>query len=663
MAKSLRLLSLRLRNFKGIREFHLDARGGNVSVYGDNATGKTTLDDAFMWLLFDKDSSNRSIFEIKTLGQDGQALHNLEHEVEGTLDADGRPITLRKVYKEKWTRKRGSATDEFTGHTTDLYIDGVPVQLSEYKARVAQIADEATFRLLTDPRYFNEQLHWQKRREILLTVCGDVTDQEVIASDRNLAALPDILGNRTMADHRKVITARRTEINKELNALPVRIDEATRALPEASGSREMHMAEIGRLTQVRQDKAAELARIDNGGELVEKQKRLREIEIDILDLQQRLRAGSDRTVQDDRAKLAGINEQTDAKAREQRRLKNDHADSSLKAELIDAKLQALRREWTAINSREFTLVIEEVCPACGQPLPAEKVEAAREQALAQFNSRKSADLEANVTEGRRLKGELESLQAQQQERTNAIAQVERALSDLTAQANEVQVRIDRLRSEAPDPSQSAEYQQLQREKAQVELEITSLHSGNDTARQTVTTAMGEIDGKIRAEQAEVAKLDQRQQGLARIAELKEQEHKLAAEYERLERELYLTEEFIRAKVRLLEERINSRFQYARFKLFNTQVNGGLEECCETLFQGVPYSTALNTGARTNVGLDIINTLSQHYGFEAPIWIDNSEAVTRLIPVRAQVIRLVVSEPDKRLRVEHETVSALQKEAV
>ncbi|WP_339063597.1 hypothetical protein [Tepidibacillus marianensis] len=141
---------------------------------------------------------------------------------------------------------------------------------------------------------------------------------------------------------------------------------------------------------------------------------------------------------------------------------------------------------------------------------------------------------------------------------------------------------------------------------------------------------------------------------SRIQELKQQEKNLAAEYEQLEQELFLTEEFIRTKVNLLEEKINSKFKFARFKLFETQINGGLAEVCETTFNGVPYSSGLNNAARINVGLDIINTLSEHYGISAPIFIDNAEAVTSLNETKGQQICLVVSEKDKQLRIEAQT---------
>lgn len=83
--------------------------------------------------------------------------------------------------------------------------------------------------------------------------------------------------------------------------------------------------------------------------------------------------------------------------------------------------------------------------------------------------------------------------------------------------------------------------------------------------------------------------------------------------------------------------------------------------CETLYEGVPYGSGLNNAAKINVGLDIINTLSEHYGILAPIFVDNAEAVTKFINVDAQLISLVVSEKDKQLRVELDPIEL--KEAI
>lgn len=676
MAAVLRLISLKLRNFKGVREFHLDLLGRNAHVYGNNATGKTTLADAFTWLLFDKDSSNRKDFDIKTLDAEGRVLHNLEHEVEGTLAADDRQTTLRKVYKEVWTKKRGSATSEFTGHTTDYYVDGVPVQQSEYKTRVAAIADESTFRLMTDPRYFNEQLKWERRREILLAVCGNVSDQEVIASDSALAKLPDILGNRSLEDHRKVINARRRTINEELKALPVRINEATRGLPVVESSREALNTSIAQLTEKRQALQAEMARIDNGAQVVERRRQVSELDIDMLNLKQRLLQEAEQATVADRLSLADVREQADTKRREIRRLQTDGSETGRQIITLQTSRQKLLDAWEQIKAREFMLSVAESCPACGQDLPTGEVQAAREKALAEFNTKRSVDLEANKADGLRIRGQLDQLLAAQQQQAAAIEQAQTDLTRLEAEEQRLQEAIAQKRQAAPDLTQDATYRTMAQAKADLEQDIAILKAGGDEARQAVARDIADLDSQLNGLMGEVSKLDQRQAGLARIEDLKAQEQKLTAEYERLEQELYLCEQFTMAQATLLQERVNSRFQHATFKLFEKLINGGIEPCCETLYQGVPYSSALNTGARIVVGLDIINTLSEHYRFEAPIWIDNREAVTRLIPTRAQLISLVVSEDDERLRVqreltpserqaqlENEMLSALNKEAI
>mgnify|MGYP000974095678 CR=1 FL=1 len=663
----MRLKTLDLKNFKGIKSFTLDTRGGNVSVFGDNATGKTTLFDAFSWLLFDKDSANRKDFDIKTLTEDGQVIHGLDHEVEAVLVLDsGKELTLKKTYREKWTKKRGSAKAEFTGHTVDHFIDGVPVQKKEYDARIADIIDEETFKLLTNPKYFNEHLHWQKRRQILLEVCGDVSDAEVIASDKALARLPEILGDRSLEDHRKVIAARRAEINKELDRIPVRIDEAARALPDLAGlDRAVLEKELKELQEQKQAKEREKLRIESGGEIAEKRKALAELDAGLQELKNGLRADIDAGMETERSKIRQYRKEADNLKSEIEFRQESINGKRRMIEARKAEMDRLRTEWETENARQFEYSAEDTCPTCGQTLPAEQIEAARQKALEQFNTAKAEKLQRISHEGKTLKARVEELEAEIAETEAEIARLEKDLADAEADKAAAQGRLEKLEKQAAEIEQDPAYRERLKERQALADAIAALEADSGPALEAARAELAEIEERISSARLQLQKFDDHARGQARIEELKARERELAAEFESLEEELYLTEQFIRCKVKLLEDKINSRFEYARFKLFEIQVNGGISECCETTYKGVPYGSSLNNAARINVGLDIINTLSEHYGFEAPIFVDNREAVTRLIPTRAQLISLVVSEPDKKLRVELEAPAEekLEKEAV
>lgn len=656
----MRLLNLKLKNFKGIRNFSLDAGGENISILGRNATGKTTIFDAFTWLLFDKDSLNRKDFEIKILDENGKPLHGLEHEVEAVIDIGGDIMTLHKVYKEVWTKKRGAARAEFSGHTTDYFIDGVPAQKSEYTARINTICDEQAFRLLTDVTYFNEHLHWQQRRKLLLEVCGDISDADVIAQTPALSDLPAILGKRSLDDHRKVIQVRRTEINKELDKLPVRIDEVEQGLPEKP---EMDAGQVREdiiaAERARADALWQRTQIEQGGGVAEKTKQLREAEASAIEIENRVRQAALAELQPLRAREAVLQSaivQTEAQLRELPQAVARHQYRLAQLETLRSKL---RDEWHKINGEAFVPSARDTCPACGQALPEEAVQEANQKAMAEFNARKAKRLESIGAEGKAAKTEAEARQADLDKAKAEIDVLNQRIVRLRAELTELTDKMQAIvQGQQKDPAGTAAMLAARKRVTDLQAEIGTLRQGNADALTMCEVDIWKIDEQLVALRGIQSRIEQRKAGLERIADLKAQQKNLAAELERLERELHLTEEFIRAKVSMLEERINSRFKLARFKLFDVQVNGAVAECCEATFGGVPYGSGLNRGARTNVGLDIINTLSEHYGFAPPVVIDNAEAVVELLPVKGQMIRLVVSGMDKKLRVETH-----QKEAV
>lgn len=645
------LKSLHLRNFKGIKTFDLGTQGGNVAVYGQNGTGKTTIYDGFLWLLVGKDSANRKDFEIKTLQPNGEPVHGLEHSVEAVLDLDGKEVVLRKIYAEKWTKKRGSAKEVFTGHTTEHFVDGVPVKASEYADRIAQIADEEIFRLLTDPAYFNEQLHWQDRRDLLMEVCGGVSDEDVMASEDKLSGLAEIIADRSLEDHKKIVQARRKEINKELERIPVRIDEVSQGLPDVTDiDAESIQGKINDRERAIREKNQELARIESGGEVAEKKKQISELETRLMEIerehnsrhQDRLDRLTDE-IQEKRSELLDL--ESTIKSHQIERASNE-------AELDNLALrtQQLRAKWHGVNEQEFEYHSEDVCPTCGQDLPSDQVSAAREKAVAAFNREKSEQLESISAEGKEAKRLLDALAEATDSLTEMVSKKQGDVTHIKGDIQDAQMRISDLRNEVGDIEDNAEYQETKQKKDCLQSAVAKLQEDTSEARSNLVSDIRGYEQELARLKRELAKLEHHKQGQERMEALKAQERELATEYERIEENVHLMEAFTRAKVDLLEDKINSRFGMVRWQLFAQQVNGGLNECCEATVEGVPYSTALNNGARINAGLDIINVLGEHYGLTAPIFVDNRESLTSMIETRAQVISLIVST-DKKLRIE------------
>jgi DNA repair exonuclease SbcCD ATPase subunit len=643
--KKIVLERLTLRNFKGFKEFTLDTNGGNTDAYGDNGTGKTTLFDGFVWLLFGKDSANRSekLFEIKPLDITGNVKqHKLKHEVEADLLIDGRRKTLRRVYSEKWTKKRGSVVDSFTGNTTDFYIDSVPVKEKEYQVEIDSLIKEDLFKLLTSPSFFNEKLKMEERRKVLLEICGDITDAEVIHSNPALHKLISILGDTDVESHKRKVTSQCREINKEIQELPVRISEAQRNQPDISElDEEMLQEDIDTLRSQIQSKENELSRIQHGGETAVKEKRIREIEAELLDLQNRLQSETLDKVAIKRDEVNKLHAQVDSLRRKIDDNQHRIRQNELTINSRNQEAERLRTKWTETNSQVFENHHDTNCPTCGQGLPEDQIQAAHDKALADFNRGKAHRLEQISNEGKQAKEQVTQAEQANIRLQGEIEQLTEQLNSMQSMLTFAEFELTELRSGIQSLDSNPDYQGLIAGKEAARQAISKIQSSQQEACSKVRTEISSIQQELRSLEEELAKFAQYRKIEKRIDELESEERKLAAEYERLQEELFLTEEFTRAKVALLDSKINSKFKHARFRLFKDLVNGGVDEVCDTLYNGVPYGGGLNNAARINVGLDIINTLGRHYGFSAPIFIDNAESVTDLIDTDSQMIRLIV----------------------
>ena len=542
----MKLTKLELLNFKGLKSFAINING-DVVIRGDNATGKTTVFDSVCWLLFGKDSLDRADFEIKTL-DGGKPIHKVDHEVTGTFTLDkGGTVELKRVYREKYSSPRGGEVT-LTGHTTDYFVDGVPKKEKEYKEIVSSLVDESIFKLITNPLYFNETYSWQNRRKLLLEMCGDIDDISVINSRDDLRRLAELLEGRTVDDHRKVVAAKKTAINKELDMIPVRIDEAMRNKPEIASDKEKLIRDIETLSAGIDEVEKQKAIIQNGFSSTEKESKIR-------DIKRQLEVQSHKVLSDYHKQKQRLRDEYEASLTKLKMVEVDRDRCADRRDELNKEIEreskriaTLQSEFDTFNAQQFN---KESCPTCGQALPADK-QAALE---AEFNTNKSKKLEewkGLIESAVKLKANYEEQQVGQQEIMSS--------------------KIDSLTTEVSQYSDAynvkfKEYEAYSEPNVEGDPVYTDLKA---------QLFLLEIDDEPGAEAEELAKLDEelssmksKKAGLEtelnkfkliddinhRILELENQQQKLVAEKNALDEAAFLMDEFIKAKVNMLEEKI------------------------------------------------------------------------------------------------------------
>jgi chromosome segregation ATPase len=646
----MKLVSIELTNFQGVASKKLSFAGRNASIYGDNATGKTTIFNAFTWLLFDKASTGAKGFTPKTRTQDGEA-HNLEHAVEATFNPGGatQTLTLRKVYKEVYTKKRGQDSEKFT-NTNDYFINGVPAQKKEYDAAVQKLCGDAeTLKMLTMPDYFAETMKWGDRRKVLLSIAGNISDEDVYRSAPGLADLPHLLDGHTVDDAKKIAKNKMTTINGQLQSAPLLIAEAHRAMPSVEGLDMVKIEAQLVLLRLDLDKAmrerAEAAQGDNAAththirqQLFNAQSRMQEAQYDYIDkINEANSAVNDRTMALDKV------------IREQKQTDEDLRDTIAKLNTSITHMEQARHQlhadWHQANSVVWDAG-RETCPTCHRPLPSDDIDHMREEfnlwrseQLAEINERGQEVSQENIDKKKlEVKVLLEELE------TNGWA-----LDGNLAKRENIEYEIQSAHFQDTD-----DYRQIMAEIADLRAQEHQALTQPQAILSGFAEQIKEIRGKIAEQEQLKGRFTVAETQIARIAELTKNEEEYAKQYEDQERIIYLCELFIKRKITLLDERINGKFKTVRFRLFADQLNGGLKDDCEVMIPDVdgrmvPYTNA-NNAARINAGLEIIDVLAKAWNITLPIFVDNAESVTRLQHIDAQVIRLVVSEQDKQLRL-------------
>lgn len=647
--KEIKIKEMHLVNFKGVRELQIKFNDGMTTICGRNGSGKTTILDAFTWLLFGKDSQDRKQFNIKTLDENSVPIPQLPHEVSAVLLVDGKEVRLCRRYNEIWRRRQGRAVTEFDGHDEERIYDDVPMKVNEWRDKINAIVEESVFKFITIPSYFPTRKP-EVQREMLFDMAGRITDEEIAKGNEQHMALLKALDGRTMAEYKTAVTAKKNRLKDEAKGIPDRIDERKRSMPQEEDWGQLQAdlegfeeelsgidKQIGDITEAH--RAADKRRRDMSNHLsdLEKQrdKRKYEIESEVSkEYYKALQKESDHK-SDIRTKEA-----------ERDRLCEERDEQQKVIEGCQQTREKLVAEWKEIKAKKLVFDPDAfICPTCKRELDADDVERKRDELTENFNQSKAKQLADNQQKGVANKEKMEKAEAKKKELDGQIAK-------LTDEITKMQ-SVTFASVEEPDATEAivndAKIKELDAaiEKAKSDLEADTNAGGQDT--EALQQRKSEINTEISDIKIRLAKREDIEKDNKRIAELEDQLRKLnneIAEQEGIEMQML---EFSKARAAAIESRVNGMFKMVRFKMFDTLVNGSEVETCVATVDGVPYDDGLNNAKCINAGIDIINAICNHIGVRAPIFIDNAESVNEIIPTDSQLVRLVVSN-DKQLTI-------------
>ena len=618
--------------FKGIEKLEVAFNDGVTMICGQNASGKTTILDAITWLLFNKDSHGREKFNIRMLDENGEKIHYNEIVVYGECEVDGKPYTFKKTQKENWVKARGSENQELKGNVNVCEINGFPKSDSEYRAEISEIVDEGMFKLLTNPTWF-ASIAWKEQREILMKFVGDMSDAELA---HTIGGFDDLMSDLEYAkntdDIQKKYARQIKELKEKANEIPVRIDEIekTRVYIDVES---LENKRIGLESQLKDIEDQLRTRSVDTSSL---DKELSEVKKQIADLEEKLTDELRKQRISRKDKVDELNKALRDLKYEKSHSMDEAIYANRKLETNEVELKKVKELYTNAKQSEFP---EEewqfderstICKMCGRALPEEKIaeikddfEKRRADAVAEFEKVRQDNIKKYAEQGKKLVAENEDLGKTINEAEEKIAEFDEKIKNAEDELESAMESVNGL-PDSPDFMSNDEWNELNDKKVEIEEKTAKKVLGEgDTSELEVKRDV--LKNEIEEVNKDIASEKRNEDIDSRVAELDEEMKDVQQKIAYAERMVYLLEKFVKAKMETVSDVINDKFQMCKFKLFETQLNGGVKECCEMTVNGVPYSV-LNSGHRIVGGLDVIKALQTLLGAKVPIWIDNAETV-------------------------------------
>lgn len=652
--KKIQFSKISIQNFKSIETLEIDFKE-QTSVYGRNGSGKTSIADAIMFVLFNKDLDGNAPVKagFKRVDANGNEIAELTMNVTLTLVVDGVPLILERKQVEKWQTKRGSNERVFVGNEQNLSVNETTVKTAEFEDAVNSVVNEELFRLLTNPHFFMYNIDQKKRRDMLMEFIGD-RDAEI---ENNLKAMPkyaslvaewDTDMNRMKVFNSFVewLTKKSKADNEELKAIPEKVQALQLAIGEVIDAEKIKALVAGYNKEI--DKIDE-----NLNKPVDIPEWVAEYEAKANDLKQKSNADKTASYNEAVQKVSSGIQERNKVEQELARLEvnftlasNDHSASEKKIPILAGEREALILKWNELSSKKFEAPsVDEVCSHCGQKLPSDQIEDHIEKSRLAFEKENQSKIAEVVEAGAEKKKQLD-------DETEKMITAGKKIEALTIEINTVKATLEATpKVDMPTMSDTETSIKLNAEADELLAKVTEYRTADTSKRDNSELISQKSSYRMMIDDAnkKLGQIEQQEVIRGQIASLHEKEEKLRELKVHYEVLMNLSDEFTRDKNMAFEEELSKHFTHIKWQLFEAQANGGYKQVCEPLYNGRNW-TQQSLGEQIFTGIDIIKAFSEKKLCQAPIIIDNRESLTLPLELEVQTISMYADDKYEELTV-------------
>lgn len=650
--KEVFLRKIVIDNFKGMRHFELEIESMMTEIHGTNGTGKTSLYDAYLWLLTGKDSKGSEAFKVQPVDENNETIPKLTTYVSCLFSIDGVETTFRRSLSQKWSKPKGTDREILKGNTTDYFIDDVPVTATAFGAKVKEcFCDIDKLRMMSSVFQFFS-LPVKEARAMLVEMAGDMPD--LLTEDAYPRLFKDVKETKSVEGSKQRALFARKKDEDARAGIPLRIDENERKRPvhdfaalKIEAERiDRRISEIDGVLQ----RHADATLFDACADL---NKKLNEVRSHIDDCERSFRKEREDRIEKFKSQLFKLNRNADEVNADISSCNRKINDLVFEINGYENDLNRCKEEWTKVNLNEFKDTVDAVCPTCGRPFDDEEVTEKRNELIRRFNVDKVERLKEISAKGSRISELLTDAFNRRKELEGKLSNMTESLKGIRHDISDVQMKINEVPTVENLKEASREYMTLISKEASLKEKISVEKDKSKNAFDDTEIENEKLS--LKARQKDVLRMLGEESRVNEIEERRRQLEQEAvdvaariAEHDALLHEIRM---YGKERINAVEERVSGMFKIVKFQMYERNItNDGEKEICEPLINGVPYSNNLNYASKVNAGIDVINAISRWIGVSMPVFIDNKESIVNTIESYGQVITLVVDPNCETLEV-------------